>query len=168
MSRIIRVCILGRGVIRYLWPDCNFIRTACSHCRPISCFRFLFYGSYVICRRCSYCSDSDSYFLSDLIGCCTHLCLISDRKLESERKNGTGSVNRPLYPCKRDDKGYCYSISIYLLFECDHLWLLWGKTGWFITSESETDANQNNKVYNPWPGYSFTGQLRPFEVVRNQ
>lgn len=32
-------------------------------------------------------------------------------------------------------------------------------------AENETDANRNNKVYNPWPGYSFSGKLRPYEVV---
>ena len=59
-------------------------------------FRLRFYGFYVICRSCSYWSDSDSESDSDkiYIGSYTHFFPISEtnRRL----KNRSGSVNRPL------------------------------------------------------------------------
>jgi len=34
-----------------------------------------------------------------------------------------------------------------------------------ISEAQLQNNNDKSSVYNPWPGYSFTGKLRPFPVV---
>lgn len=48
------------------------------------------------------------------------------------------------------------------------LWTLSVHINWIVLGSAEESAQQKNgpaETYNPWPGYIFTGKLRPFPVV---
>ena len=35
----------------------------------------------------------------------------------------------------------------------------------YLFAEEQAQVTTNNEIYNPWPGYNFTGELRPYPVV---
>jgi hypothetical protein len=36
----------------------------------------------------------------------------------------------------------------------------------FDILENSSSTNESGENYNPWPGYHFTGKLRPYPLVR--
>jgi hypothetical protein len=37
---------------------------------------------------------------------------------------------------------------------------------YFSLIENSSSTNESGQNYNPWPGYHFTGKLRPYPLVR--
>jgi len=44
--------------------------------------------------------------------------------------------------------------------------VLKSKKNYFYIKENSSSTNESGENYNPWPGYHFTGKLRPYPQVR--